>query len=163
MKKKIMIVSDSHGRNENLRKVAQVMDGSLDMVLHLGDSLCGQDELESIFHCPVEMVKGNSDSLTCRMPISRMIDIEGHKIFMTHGHQYGGMYGIDSMKEAAEDNGCSILMFGHTHVPMIEPYSKIAVVNPGSISQPRQDGHQPTYVIMHIYDNGVIDYNLMYV
>ena len=163
MSKKIMIVSDSHGRQDNLRKVAKVMDGSLDLVLHLGDAQCSQEELEQIMQTPVCMVRGNCDSSLGGQPISRIEQIEGHSIFMTHGHQYGGLFGLDSMKEAAEENGCSILMFGHIHEPVIEPYSKIAVINPGSISLPRQDGHRPTYIIMHISDQGIIDYNLMYV
>jgi predicted phosphodiesterase len=47
-------------------------------------------------------------------------------------------------------------MCGHTHVPLIER-GEVTIVNPGSISQPRQEGHIPTYLVMNI-ENGQVDF-----
>ena len=160
MRRKILIVSDSHGKEENLRKAVANMAGTMDGMIHLGDSLCSPERMEEIAGCPVEMVRGNCDGSLYGLPGSKLIEIGPYKAFLTHGHQFGGAWGVESMKEAARENGAQIVMFGHTHEPMIEPYGDVAVINPGSISQPRQEGHRPTYVVMNIEEDGSADYVL---
>lgn len=158
MSLKVLIVSDSHGRNTNLIKAIKNMGNHLDLMIHLGDSQCSLDEMEALVNCPVEMVKGNCDSYLLGVPIEKVISIGPHKALLTHGHMYGGAWGIDNMKQTARDNGAGIVMFGHIHEPIIEPYSEVVVINPGSISQPRQEGHRPTYVVMTVEENGRTDY-----
>lgn len=152
---KILIVSDSHGRNENLKKAVSNMKGMHDRMIHLGDFQCSPSVIEELAGCPVDMVRGNCDSFLSGIPQSKMIDIEGHKVLLTHGHQYGGMVG--ALREMAKENGVSIVMFGHTHVPLVDTEDGVTVVNPGSISQPRQDGHKPSYLVMNI-ENGIVDF-----
>lgn len=160
MSKKILIVSDTHGDNTNLRKVIANMKDSLYLMIHLGDMMCDLDVIKGLVSCPVEMVKGNCDSCY-NLQSAKLIDIAGHKAFITHGHIYGGKWGLEAMKNIAEENGANIVMFGHTHEPLIEKYANITVLNPGSLSKPRQDGHRPTYIVMTINDNDKIDYSLM--
>lgn len=158
MSLKVLIVSDSHGRNANLVKAIDNMKGHLDLMIHLGDSQCSLEEIEALVDCPVEMVKGNSDSVLLNVPKEKVISIGPHRALLTHGHMYGGAWGIDAMKQTARDNGAGIVMFGHIHEPIVEPYSDVVVINPGSISQPRQEGHRPTYVVMTVEDDGRTDY-----
>ncbi len=47
-----------------------------------------------------------------------------------------------------------IVMFGHTHRPLIEKDHGVVALNPGSTSYPRQDGHLPSYIVMEIDANG---------
>ena len=162
MRRKILIVSDSHGKMQNLRKAVDNMAGTMDRMIHLGDSLCSLETMEEIAGCPVDIVKGNSDSIMCAFPFSKVVQIEQYTAFLTHGHKYGGKWGIDAMKEDARANGAGILMFGHTHEPMIEPYGDVVVLNPGSISQPRQEGHQPTYIVMTVEEDGRAEYVLVH-
>lgn len=157
---KILIVSDTHGINTNLKKAIQNMDGHIDMMIHLGDMVCSPEVIEEIAGCPVEMVKGNSDVFS-NLQGTKLIDIASHKVMITHGHRYGGKWGIDTMKDIARENGADIVMFGHTHEPMIEPYSDVAVINPGSLTQPRQDGHRPTYIVMDVEEDGKVQYSLV--
>ena len=161
MSKKILIVSDSHGRMENLKKAITNMAGTMDRMIHLGDSLCSLETMEELAGCPVDMVKGNCDSLMSDLPLSKLIQIGQHTAFLTHGHKFGGLWGIDAMKKTARENGAGIVMFGHTHEPMVEPYGDVVVLNPGSISQPRQEGHQPTYIVMNMEEDGRTDYVLV--
>ena len=160
MSKKILIVSDSHGNNTNLRKAIANMGETHDMMIHVGDMECDPDIIKGLVKCPVEMVKGNCDGPS-GLQTAKIIDIGNHKAFITHGHRYGGKYGIGEMKEMAKANGADIVMFGHIHEPVLEHYSDVTVLNPGSISKPRQDGHQPTYAVMTIEDDGRTDYSIV--
>ena len=45
-------------------------------------------------------------------------------------------------------------MFGHTHRPYLSQEEGLTVLNPGSLSFPRQDGRKPTYMLMEIDENG---------
>ena len=56
-----------------------------------------------------------------------------------------------------------IVMFGHTHRPVIEVEQDITLINPGSISYPRQADGIPTYIMLEIDDNGEMTFNLKYV
>ena len=56
---RILVLSDSHGRNSNMWEVIERVGP--DMIFHLGDS---EDETEAIKEragCPCEFVKGNCD------------------------------------------------------------------------------------------------------
>ncbi len=161
MPMKILVVSDTHGNNTNLRKAVANMGKSLDLMVHLGDFMCHPDAIREIAGCPVEFVKGNCDSFR-DIQSARLIEIAGHKVFITHGHLYGGNWGIDTMKDIAKENGAEIVMFGHTHEPMVDKTPGMALINPGSLSRPRQDGGRPTYIVMSVSDNGSTDYSVVY-
>ena len=56
-------------------------------------------------------------------------------------------------------------MYGHTHRPYYEIDKKagdkdLIVLNPGSLSYPRQDGHKPSYMLMELDDSGVAHFTL---
>ena len=53
-------------------------------------------------------------------------------------------------------------MFGHTHVPLIDLSDSIWVINPGSISFPRQRERIPTYIIMDIDRHNKAHFTLNY-
>lgn len=158
---KILIVSDTHRQNKNLVRAIANMGEYLDMMIHLGDSVCYPDEITRLVSCPVEMVKGNSDGLST-LPGTKLVEIGTHKALITHGHRYGGAAGIDTMREMAAENGADIVMFGHTHIPLIDRSEPVTVLNPGSLTQPRQEGHRPSYLVMTIEEDGRTDYSIIY-
>ncbi len=51
-------------------------------------------------------------------------------------------------------------MFGHTHRPVIQVEDEITLINPGSISYPRQQDGKCTYIIMEISDSGEFTFEL---
>ena len=69
---------------------------------------------------------------------------------MTHGHYYGVSMDVYGVVDEARSRGCEIVMFGHTHKPMAEQRNGIWVINPGSLSYPRQEGRMPSYAVMEI-------------
>lgn len=51
------------------------------------------------------------------------------------------------IEQEAVARGMDIVMFGHTHRPVIIVEDNITLINPGSISYPRQADGIPTYII----------------
>ena len=81
---------------------------------------------------------------------------------ITHGHQYYIGMGNEMLKEEAIANGVDIVMYGHTHRPVIDISDDIIMLNPGSLSYPRQDDKKPSYIIMEIGSAGEATFSLQY-
>ena len=57
---KVLIVSDTHGHEENFEKVLEKV-GNIQHLIHLGDVEGHEDYIEAISGCPVHIVAGNND------------------------------------------------------------------------------------------------------
>ena len=162
---RILIMSDSHGRNENVElAIAQVREeiGEFQMLIHLGD-VGDARELESLAGVPCDIVRGNTD-YDAKLLNANVIEAGGHRIFATHGHLYQVDMRLDLLRFAALENDCDIAMYGHTHVPYLEEDpDDVTILNPGSISKPRQADHRYTYMVMEIDDEDEVTYELRYV
>ena len=162
---RILIMSDSHGRNENVElAIAQVREeiGEFQMLIHLGD-VGDAREIESLAGVPCYIVRGNTD-YDAKLLNANVIEASGHRIFETHGHLYQVDMRLDLLRFAALENDCDIAMYGHTHVPYLEEDpDDITILNPGSISKPRQADHRYTYMVMEIDDEDEVTYELRYV
>ena len=162
---RILIMSDSHGRNENVElAIAQVREeiGEFQMLIHLGD-VGDAREIESLAGVPCYIVRGNTD-YDAKLLNANVIEAGGHRIFATHGHLYQVDMRLDLLRFAALENDCDIAMYGHTHVPYLEEDpDDITILNPGSISKPRQADHHYTYMVMEIVDEDELTYELRYV
>lgn len=162
---RILIMSDSHGRNENVElAIAQVREeiGEFQMLIHLGD-VGDARELESLAGVPCYIVRGNTD-YDAKLLNANVIEAGEHRIFATHGHLYQVDMRLDLLRFAALENDCDIAMYGHTHVPYLEEDpDDVTILNPGSISKPRQADHRYTYMVMEIDDEDEVTYELRYV
>lgn len=162
---RILIMSDSHGRNENVElAIAQVREeiGEFQMLIHMGD-VGDAREIESLAGVPCYIVRGNTD-YDAKLLNANVIEAGGHRIFATHGHLYQVDMRLDLLRFAALENDCDIAMYGHTHVPYLEEDpDDITILNPGSISKPRQADHRYTYMVMEIDDEDEVTYELRYV
>lgn len=158
---KVLIVSDTHGREQNLAEALE-QTGPIDQLIHLGDVEGGAEHIRELAgDAPAAIISGNNDFF-CDLPNERIFTLGGHRIFMTHGHGYFVHSGTLYLKREARKKGADIVMFGHTHKPYIEEDNELLVLNPGSLSLPRQEGHRPTYIVMEIADDGQISYELCY-
>ena len=162
---RILVMSDSHGRNENVElAIAQVREeiGEFQMLIHLGD-VGDAREIESLAGVPCYIVRGNTD-YDSKLLNANVIEAGGHRIFATHGHLYQVDMRLDLLRFAALENDCDIAMYGHTHVPYLEEDpDDVTILNPGSISKPRQADHRYTYMVMEIDDEDEVTYELRYV
>lgn len=154
---RILVVSDSHGKNENVKKAIEAA-GKIDALIHLGDVGYSYHEIESMAHVPTYIVAGNTDYIPELK--DRMILMFGeHRIYVVHGHREGVSMGLSTLRYNALQNECDIALYGHTHVPHLdENPDDVTILNPGSISLPRQDDHKKTYAIIDIDDFDGVTY-----
>ena len=133
---KILVVSDTHRKDDNLKLVLSE-ECPLDMLIHLGDAEGSEHFIPDWVNpeCRMEMVLGNNDFFS-RLDREREIDIAGHKAFITHGHYYGVSMGPEGLVDEAKSRGCDIAMYGHTHRPFLDVIDGVTVLNPGSLSYP---------------------------
>lgn len=157
---RVLIVSDTHGKHENLREVLQA-EPRFDKMIHLGDAEGCEDEIAVMADCPLEIVAGNNDFFSM-LEREKEIWVCKYKVLITHGHYYYVSAGIEDIKKEARGRGMDIVMFGHTHRPLIDKSGNVIALNPGSISYPRQDGRRPSYMIMEIDDNGDASFTIKY-
>lgn len=145
---RVLVVSDTHRRNDNYFKVLE-KEKNLDLIIHCGDSEGSEYALSENADCPVQLVTGNNDFFSS-LPRELEIEIEGYKVWVTHGHNYYVNMGDEFIKEEARARGVDIVMYGHTHRPVINESKGVIAINPGSLTYPRQEGRKPTYIIMEV-------------
>lgn len=148
---KILVVSDTHRYQDIFYDVLSELD-DIDYVIHCGDTEGFEDEMEAACDVPFVAVAGNNDFCSY-LPRERVLELMGHRIFVTHGHMYNVSSGLGRLIDEAEDRECDVVLFGHTHRPTYCTDGKILVVNPGSISLPRQASRRPSYAILEIEEN----------
>ena len=148
---KVLVVSDSHGRHDLLRK-AIGQEAPIDMLIHAGDI---EGDLNRILgpkrEYTIHAVAGNMD-WGDGLESSQVFDMGGHKVFLVHGHHYGVHYTMANQREAAESCHADVAIFGHTHMPFLEEQNDILLLNPGSVAKPRQSGLKKTYAVITIND-----------
>ena len=156
---KALVFSDSHGKLNNLLAVLE-KHSDYEAIFPLGDVESDEKRLRSITPYPVYMVRGNCDYYSgCQEKLA--IDWYGKHIVMCHGHRYLGYGGgIDSLRYLGEQEKADVVMFGHTHVPLLEELDGRIYLNPGSISKPRQKNKIPTYTIMHMDESGNLSFQM---
>ena len=157
---KILIVSDTHRKHENLRYVLARV-APVDLMIHLGDAEGHEEEIAQMAGCPLEIVSGNNDFFS-QLEKERELQIGRYRVLITHGHYYYVSTGIADIKREAEARSFDIVMFGHTHRPFIDHGKNLITLNPGSISYPRQEGRRPSYIIMETDAMGEASFKLEY-
>lgn len=165
---KILVFSDTHGRAYKIQKIID-MHKDAAAILHLGDGYGDLDHKET-YGIPVYAVKGNGEDwfayATDGVPSERLLEFDGVKLFMIHGHKHGVKYGTDRAARRAIDLGADILLFGHTHSPYEnyiaegDPIDRVSaskglyVFTPGSLGEPRFS--TPSYGIITISGGSIL-------
>ncbi|MGN0373228.1 MAG: metallophosphoesterase family protein [Enterocloster sp.] len=165
---KILIVSDTHRKDENLKQVIEKIK-PLDMLIHLGDAEGSEYAIASWVNpeCEMEMILGNNDFFSS-LERERDFQIGKYRVLLTHGHYYNVSVGTEYLRTEARARGFDIVMFGHTHRPYFDIDKKrgdkdLIILNPGSLSYPRQEGRRPTYMIMELDLLGNAHFYLHYI
>lgn len=146
---KVLITSDTHGIYSKISDYILEND-DIKLLLHAGD---GANDVENIHYetgINYEFVKGNNDYST-KAPLEKIIEVEGIKIFLTHGHIYDVHYGYGEILKRAKDLSCDIAIHGHTHKTLNIVEDNIRIINPGSVSMPRDNN--PGFFILDINGN----------
>lgn len=148
---RVLVISDTHSKHTNLEEVLK-REPPFDLAIHLGDAEGFQQQISEMVDCPLEIVAGNCDFLS-NLEQEKIIQAGSYQVFITHGHYYNVNAGYEDIKKEARGRGCDIVMFGHTHRPIVEYGKNVITVNPGSLSYPRQDGRRPSYIVMNLEDS----------
>lgn len=157
---KILIVSDTHKKHENLVQVLRKLK-PIDMMIHLGDAEGYEDYIAELAGCPLEIVSGNNDFFS-DLEREKELQIGKYKVLITHGHYYYVAMGIEDLKKEAVGRGMDVVMFGHIHRPVLDYSRGIVTLNPGSISYPRQEGRKPSYAVMELDEAGEAHFRIEY-
>ena len=87
----VVLVSDSHGDEKALQKLLSriaEMERRPDAIFHMGDFVTDGRYLEEESGIPVVSVRGNCDLWAAEEPEDRLLNINGCRVFLTHGHRY---------------------------------------------------------------------------
>ncbi len=158
---RILVISDTHGRDTLLGRVLSEIGGEPDMLVHCGDIEGHEAFYRKAVRCPVRMVSGNNDYFS-NMPREIQFEAGPHRVLLTHGHSYRVSLGLDYLVDEALARGVDVVMFGHTHRPLIEDFGGLMLINPGSLTYPRQENRRPSFIVMDTDENGKTEYNIHY-
>ncbi|MGF7058007.1 phosphodiesterase [Brassicibacter mesophilus] len=151
---KLFFMSDIHGSSYYLRKAIEAYEREkCDYIIILGDALYhgprnslpkeydpkAVAEVLNSYKNKIIAVRGNCDSEVDQMLISypmmsdySVILYNNRRLFLTHGHIYNknNLLNIDKN---------DVLIHGHTHIPLAEKEDGKIILNPGSISLPKNN------------------------
>ena len=127
---RIGIVSDTHDRV--LPALHAALEG-VDEILHAGDIASAESlaEIETI--APVTAVSGNMDerSLADRLPKELLLERDGVRIALVHGHR-AGRASVDDLADRYGDRGVDLVIWGHIHEPVSVERDGVRYFNPGT-------------------------------
>ena len=109
-----------------------------DLILHGGDvsSAGALRELEAIGP-PVRAVRGNADdpALQELLPVELVVELEAVRVGVVHIP--GPARGREE-RLARRFPDCDAVLFGHTHLPLVERHGAVWLLNPGSPTERRR-------------------------
>lgn len=151
--KKIGILSDTHGYVEHIPAILEATkDENISLWLHCGDVADDAKYMQTLTDIPVKMVRGNNDRVKPLAPETELFPFEDTFIYMTHGDKLSYFQKATELRFIARHYQAKLICLGHTHHHEELYIDKTLVVNPGSVSLPR-DGSSGTFAIA-TYENG---------
>jgi putative phosphoesterase len=146
--RRIGLISDTHGL---VRPDVHTALAGVELILHAGD--VGGDEIldELATIAPVCAVYGNTDA-PGHPRLSNGIDLEldGVSIHVSHGHEVGS----PTPEKLLARYSANVIVYGHTHKPVVARAEGRLVVNPGAAG-PRRFDLLPSLAILTIRDGAV--------
>ena len=148
---RIGVISDTHGM---LRPAVREAFRYVDRIIHCGD--VGSPEIldQLSLLAPVSAVYGNTDRFDVRSRCTRVVKLEceGRTVIALHGDQFGMPTPNDL---GAEYPDADIILFGHTHKPVIEQLNQgMTVMNPGAAGAVRCSC-RPTVGVVELHRENV--------
>lgn len=141
---RILVLSDSHGNVENMARCVELTQPNA--ILHLGDWPAGRrGSAPALSGHPSAGRPGQLRLGRCGQPRG-LTEYGGVRILLMHGHTRSVKASTLSAIYAAKEMGAQILLFGHTHRPLVDYDGSLWVMNPGTIGR----GNPCTYGIITI-------------
>ena len=160
---RLLLLSDSHGRYGVVESIVRRFGSECHGLIFCGDGVCDIARLlytaksdKKLMDCippVIAAVKGNCDPPSYPLEngtlyFSDMIELKvnGRGILITHGHNQGVDWGVETLGLEMQVSECNTGFYGHTHVAREENFKNFKIVNPGSCSRPR-GGQAPGFAI----------------
>ncbi len=161
----IGVVSDTHfprfGRALPRALERGLRDAKVERILHLGDmtDLLAVPLFEAI--APLDAVAGNNDGEAIRERFGRrkIVRVEGVRIGLVHGDGKRGTT-MGRALAAFADDPVEVVLFGHSHFPLVRREHGRLVANPGSPTDKRMNPRY-SYGILTV-DGTQVDVRLRY-
>lgn len=155
---RITVLSDTHMPRKAKELPASLLEEirHSDLILHAGDWSNWELYEQLSQYAPVEGVAGNVDDerIIERLGYKKLVEIEGKRIGMVHGHGQGGTTPSRARKAFA-DTEVDCILFGHSHIPFKEHVQGVLLFNPGSATDKRR---QPRYSYGRmLIENGILE------
>jgi uncharacterized protein len=154
---RLAIISDTHlPRSRRALPPACVERlRAADAILHAGDFI-ERSVLQALQELgpPVHAVRGNVDSaeLQARLPATRIVEAAGARIALIHDAGLGPGR-LERLRRRFPD--ADAVVFGHSHIPLLETAQGFAIFNPGSPTE-RRRAPQHTMGLATVRDNSVV-------
>ncbi|WP_082231968.1 metallophosphoesterase family protein [Halobacillus massiliensis] len=140
----LVILSDTHmpkkAKQLPKRLVKELQEA--DLIIHAGDwqTLDVYEELKQ--YGRVEGVYGNVDGedITKVFPRSQILELNDYRVGLVHGH--GDKKTTEKrVIEEFEGEEIDLIIFGHSHLPLLRFVKKTLLFNPGSATDKRRLSH----------------------
>ena len=153
----VLLLSDTHGAVDAVRWILSAFseecqaclfagDGAQDIITVVREAASGRITIPPV----IIMAQGNCDSQLYPpifpdganqkpfgLPVYQQKMIAGQQILLAHGHLHHVELDGRKLSMTAENLGCTIAVYGHTHIQSIECFGGVTAVNPGSPLRPR--------------------------
>lgn len=153
----VLLLSDTHGAVDAVRWILSAFseecqaclftgDGAQDIITVVREAAAGLITVPPV----IIMAQGNCDSQLYPpifpdsenpkpfgLPVYQQKMIAGQQILLAHGHLHHVELDGRKLSMTAENLGCTIAVYGHTHIQSIECFGGVTAVNPGSPLRPR--------------------------
>ncbi len=163
---RIVAVSDTHHNTELLERCVRqaIADGQIDAFLHCGDGVRDLETVEPLLiaqnpRIRIAAVKGNCDLGEFAYSASELVELNGVRTLVTHGHLFQVKQGLSHLAKAARELNAALAFYGHTHRPEIVDGHGVTMINPGSLASLQAAGF--AYLEVLIYGSHSIRENFI--
>ncbi|SDK49638.1 metallophosphoesterase family protein [Sediminibacillus albus] len=152
---KVAIISDTHMPRMAKQLPSQLKKGleQVDLILHAGDWQANSvwETLEQ--YAPVKGVAGNVDDQEIQEKFGekKILELNGFKVGLIHGDGKGLTTERRALT-AFKKEDVDIIIFGHSHIPVLKEIDGITLFNPGSPTDKRRQP-QFSYGMMELGDS----------
>lgn len=175
---RVLALSDTHGHYSVVEAIVRDFGPECDALAFAGDGMWDivqylerayeSDRLASALPPVLAFVSGNGDgeeyrvglpeggdvAKTCpgfafSVPDRLILSAAGFRLFLAHGHRHSVDVSPEILVNVAHSLDCDIAVFGHTHMPFQETYSRVLALNPGSPARPR-GGSESSFAIIEL-------------
>ncbi|MEW6261443.1 MAG: metallophosphoesterase family protein [Thermodesulfobacteriota bacterium] len=149
---KFAVISDSHGFTDNVKRLAdRLVRAGIKLAVHLGDEY---EDAEPLLAAGLEVsrVPGVFSPVyqDPDIPNRLLTSLGGLKVLLTHAeapHQNDRPEDGDPAEIASREKP-DLVLFGHSHVPVIEERAGVWWVNPGHLKPEDKKGFPPSYALV---------------